>query len=430
MVTIIDKAKKLLKTSPKYVYLIAIGGHVASGKTAFTDRLIEGISLENVLIQFTRNYKLRPLRPSEIDGIDYDEIKDEETWNRLRNESEIPIEFERDGVKYGFKKSLLTALEENDVHQIVNLNIVGLVALKTYFQQSEIKNKIIPIGLYCEDEEARQRIIGREDLTEEELKDIVDQINTLPHQISRYKKNPEQFRYLFYNHEPIITLDHLVDRAMGLFLKEDKYFHLSDSDFRQQYVKDQCITIFGMEPEELEERTEHGERVQLKFNEEDFLNYNERYDSVEIPDLIKASEREVVKVINAYGILNVLLDETKFEKLNYQERLGNRKIQQRLSEIKLGVPQYKKTGETIGGENISRIGLIQSGNSLLSFLISFSPYDIFPLVASQEYLPHVKTTSHTLSFESVYRKGKELVVQPLLAEDVVKYVNRNSGNGV
>lgn len=402
------------------VYVIAIGGPVAAGKSTFSDKLIEVMKIEGMPTQFEVNYKLRPPRPSEIVGLDYYEVRDEEEWGSSRRKGEIPIEFQRNGIKYGFSRNFLEALRRNKSHQVVNLDIEGLVALRAYFQRHKIKNPVIPIGLYSDDMETRLRIFDREVLTEEQAENVASQFNSYPAQKSVYQRHYDQFRYVFYNSSSRTTIEHLIERAIDLLKKDGKYHRLNDEGFRQQYVIDQCMATFGMDPEELEDRLQHGERPILQFSEGDFQEYMAKFGEADISYLERVSEREVVTVTRAYGILNVLLDETNAENLNVQERLNRRNMLQQLLQIRLRVPQYVNLGKTLRLENISRVGLIESDNSMLSFLISFSPYDIFPLVASERHLLHVQTSLHTLSFESVYRRG-EPVVQPLAPDRVATY---------
>ena len=417
--------------SSKYVNLIAIGGHVAAGKDILTRRLIEKMSIKGVPVEFKMTNKQRHPRPSEIDGIDYIAV-DPSEWRKKERRGELPIQYARGGVRYGFPKSLLDALKENRAHQIVNLDILGLPMLRTYFQQHSIPNKIIAIGLYCGEYEARGRIIAREQLTAEQTAEIVNQINTLHEQFVRYRRHPEQFRYLFYNPNLLATLDHLVDRTMDLLARETQYSKLSDSNFHHQYARDQTKALFGMDPDDLEGKLTHGERVRLQFNEEDFAKHQDKYGTEDnfgpfsIGTLAAASQRDVSTVINAYGIFNVLLDHTDSLQFSSRDILRNRRILQQLIKLRLGVPQYENTTETVRLEYVSRRGLIRSYNSMLSFVISFSPFDIFPLVGAEPYLLDVSAPLHTLSIECVVRhSGKDFIVKPLPKEDVYRYVKNN-----
>ena len=401
---------------PNPVYVLAIGGHVAAGKTTLSERLIERMAVEEIPIHPTINFKLRPARDTEIDGLDYTLVPTDQRWDYLKEQGEIPIEYSRGGVKYGFPKTFLAALGEEKVHQLINLHITGLVALKNHFQEFNVQNPVIPIGLYCSEEEARQRIVGRHQVTQEYVLFIAEQLNTLPAQIDMYGRNPQQFRYLFNNSSSVTTIDRLVDRAIDLFKREEKYHELrNEEDFHQQYVRDQVNDLFGMEPDELEGRSDNGEKPELIFNEMDFERYKERFGPIESDVLTNASRRSISTTQRSYGILSVLLDETDSVGLSPQEQLGNREILQRLLEIRLGVPQYVNTGSTISTENVSKVSLIYSGNSMLSFIATFSPYDLLPLVAAHGNMPNVKAPLHTLNLESVYQRGN-LVVQPLERE--------------
>ena len=411
------------------VYVLAVGGHVASGKSTFSQHLIEKMRLEDIPINSILNFKLRPTRPSEIDGIDYNVVESEQKWSELKERGEIGIEFTRDGIRYGFPKTFLEALHKGGAHQLVNLDIAGLVALSNYFTEHGIENSIIPIGLYCSEEEARQRIVGREPLTGRDIATtIAGQLNTLPAQMARYGKNPEHFRYLFYDSVSVASIDHLVARTIDLFRREEKYHLMGNETFRQQYVTDQVAAAFGMPPEDLEGRLTSGEKPKLRIEEAEYQRYVEIYGPVELSDLKKASERVAIGAARAYGVLTVLLDEANQE-LIPQEQLKNRKILQRLLEIMLGIPQYVNAGSTLLTENISRVGLVDAGSSPLSFLISFSPYDVLPLVATHGRMPDAKSPLHTLSFEYAYPRGGNLTLQPIPYDLAPRYAARPMGNG-
>ena len=145
----------------------------------------------------------------------------------------------------------------------------------------------------------------------------------------------------------------------------------------------------------------------MQFNENDFSLHSERYGDrdrygqITVDDLVRASDRKVAQMVRAYGILTALLEES--DDLGSQERVRNRRLLQELIKLRLGVPQYSRTDEGISFENVSKVGLVESGDALFSFISSFSPYDLFPLAANQEYLPDVKAPLQTFTLEFVIK---------------------------
>ena len=229
----------------KPINLLAIGGHIASGKTTFTRRIKDKLQAEGILCDPIRNYKLRKLRYGEIDGVDYRRIGTKEEWDRLINSREIVATFDRAGIQYGFPRDLFEALRENKAHQIVNLDIGGLATLNDFFKNNEkYKKPIVSIGLYCTPEEGRNRIEERvgtknsKDITSEQIAEVARQMNTLHMQTDAYKSHYGWFRYLFHNHSPIDTADILAERAIDLIKKGEKYHELGNQEFRQRYVDD------------------------------------------------------------------------------------------------------------------------------------------------------------------------------------------------
>ena len=415
------------KTDLPTHYILALSGHIGAGKTAFTNHLLTAFAQLPQDAQFFRNPKSRLPLPSEVDGVDFDYVP-KEKWEEKVGNGEIVAPYARPGgVNYGFSPRLIEAAKSGSLHTIANLNFDGIHELRKYLGENKISTPLVSIGIYTDFDEARRRMISREHLTEDQLRAVTDQLANLPVEFDRYRRHTEFFDFLFYNPNDSMggseSLDHLVHRTLDL-MRFKNGTDSTGSAFSQDYVNRQIVALFGSDLGTLDGRLKSGEQVEVAFSSEDIR----RYIGINGPEseqhLHEMSRRKVSGITNAYGILTVSFDETDFSVESNDIQIERRKIFQDFLKIRLGVPQEENQTGIVGQENVSRRSLLYSPNCRLSFISSFTPRDLFPLVHSDglQHLPNYSEKPSILSFEGVYRQNGVATVLPMEKKEIPKYV--------
>ncbi len=402
-------------------FVFVLSGHAGAGKSALTERLLMSTPEVGVPMAPFKNYKNRRPRPSEVEGMSYHFVSDDESWEKLRQSGKIsPVEFAAHSVRYGFSSEFIDALKGTTQFPIVNVNLQGLSRLRQYISEANLQNRIISIGLYCDMAEAKNRILSRERLTPEHVEPINDRIEHLPIERESYRRYASSLRYLFYNPSHEGTLDHIVDRTLDLFRRENQYAGLNDETFRRTYLEDCVNHLFNRDSEKISADAASGTPVYLKFSDDTLRRYEQQHGRNLLDDIDRDSTSKVAGVVRAYGVLTVLLDETETAlTLNADGQQRRREILQELLRIQLGIPQSEQKGPIIKSPVTTR-GLLCAQRADFSHVSAYSAYDIFPLMITQQcdYLPPVNSAPHALNIELVYRNNGSPGIEPLPRKEI------------
>lgn len=163
--------------------IVTLSGVTGTGKSFFKNVISQELNFKNLVIVTTR-----PKRTGEIDGIDK-EFVSEETFEKLKKENKIVVDFEFLGSKYAYRKEDLNS----DANQVTEVHY------KTIYEFKKNAPNIFAIYMIPKDlERAKQELCKRnlpKEVEQKRLKEIDEHIKEYEHN----KELQKQFDYVFVN---------------------------------------------------------------------------------------------------------------------------------------------------------------------------------------------------------------------------------------
>lgn len=163
--------------------IVTLSGITGTGKSFFKDVISKELDFKNMAIVTTR-----PIRESEVNGIDKEFVSNEKFNELVRNE-EIALDFEFLGSKYAYRKKHL----ESENNQVTEVHYSTIFRFKK-FARNVFSIYIIPKNIERAKVELKNRNLLPE-VVERRLKEIDEHIK----EYSTNKKLQSQFDYVFIN---------------------------------------------------------------------------------------------------------------------------------------------------------------------------------------------------------------------------------------
>lgn len=208
--------------------LIIISGTTCAGKGTIINKLLN----ENDNLCLATSYTSRPIRPREVDGVDYYFVSREEFENKIKNEDFLEYACVRYGEYFGTPKKEVIDLLNEGKDVILEIDVQGAEIIKQKFPN------ILTIFILAPSmEEIKRRIINRKNETKEQ---IIERFKTAYKEINEVNK----YNYVVINDDVdkcvekvksiIISSKCRVDRIEELSVEnEEEFMHelLMDKDF-------------------------------------------------------------------------------------------------------------------------------------------------------------------------------------------------------
>lgn len=208
--------------------LIIISGTTCAGKGTIINKLLN----ENDNLCLATSYTSRPIRPREVDGVDYYFVSREEFENKIKNEDFLEYACVRYGEYFGTPKKEVIDLLNEGKDVILEIDVQGAEIIKQKFPN------ILTIFILAPSmEEIKRRIINRKTETKEQ---IIERFKTAYKEINEVNK----YNYVVINDDVdkcvekvksiIISSKCRVDRIEELSVEnEEEFMHelLMDKDF-------------------------------------------------------------------------------------------------------------------------------------------------------------------------------------------------------
>ncbi len=208
--------------------LIIISGTTCAGKGTVISKLL---SESNDLCLAT-SYTSRPIRPKEVDGVDYYFVCREEFERKIENDDFLEYACVRYGEYFGTPKREVIDLLNSGKDVILEIDVQGAQLIKEKFP-----NTLLIFILAPSMEEVKKRILNRKTETQEQ---IIDRFKTAYKEINEVNK----YNYVVINDDIdkcvekvksiIISNKCRVDRIEELSVEnEEEFMHelLMDKDF-------------------------------------------------------------------------------------------------------------------------------------------------------------------------------------------------------
>lgn len=397
-------------------FILSISGHSASGKNTFQDDLVRRMYGLGSPVQRVINYKGRDSRGLEVPNYDFVPINSPEEFDKKLREGEIAVGYLHEGVQYGLSGKIFSVLDESGIPVIIT-DTHGLVALTSYMQEHNIKNRLISFMLHTTMSDAENRLRARASQARriEEIPEINSRIVGLPNEFDFYRAHEDLFRHVFRNYtvEDISkyeSMEHLSRRAIDLTQLERQLDSERVEDFRPAYANIVIQKLFGDKTSISDLLGSVNQGIQLSIPDDRIKMYSHEQ-GVPLSVIKKAATREIVEASNAYGIVTIYFGPNPNE--TYKKYLIDM-----MGEVVGLEHQHKETKSSFTRE--SKLSLKQMLDSNFSdFYISFSSYD--PMRT-----PTLESRVHTIVFESLLYNRKPHVahVPPEMAEKFIE------GNGL
>ena len=208
--------------------LIIISGTTCAGKGTIINKLLN----ENDNLCLATSYTSRPIRPREVDGVDYYFVSREEFENKIKNNDFLEYAKVQYGMYYGTPKEEVKKLLAQGKDVILEIDVQGAEIIKQKFPN------ILTIFILAPSmEEIKRRIINRKTETKEQ---IIERFKTAYKEINEVNK----YNYVVINDDVdkcvekvksiIISSKCRVDRIEELSVEnEEEFMHelLMDKDF-------------------------------------------------------------------------------------------------------------------------------------------------------------------------------------------------------
>lgn len=208
--------------------LIIISGTTCAGKGTIINKLLN----ENDNLCLAISYTSRPIRPREVDGVDYYFVSREEFENKIKNGDFLEYACVRYGEYFGTPKKEVIDLLNEGKDVILEIDVQGAEIIKQKFPN------ILTIFILAPSmEEIKRRIINRKTETKEQ---IIERFKTAYKEINEVNK----YNYVVINDDVdkcvekvksiIISSKCRVDRIEELSVEnEEEFMHelLMDKDF-------------------------------------------------------------------------------------------------------------------------------------------------------------------------------------------------------
>lgn len=208
--------------------LIIISGTTCAGKGTIINKLLN----ENDNLCLATSYTSRPIRPKEVDGVDYYFVSRDEFEKKIKNGDFLEYACVRYGEYFGTPKKEVIDLLNEGKDVILEIDVQGAEIIKQKFPN------ILTIFILAPSmEEIKRRIINRKTETKEQ---IIERFKTAYKEINEVNK----YNYVVINDDVdkcvekvksiIISSKCRVDRIEELSVEnEEEFMHelLMDKDF-------------------------------------------------------------------------------------------------------------------------------------------------------------------------------------------------------
>ncbi|MDE5421290.1 guanylate kinase [Ancylomarina sp. DW003] len=146
--------------------LLIFSAPSGAGKTTIVKHLLT----KNFRLEFSISATNRPMRPNEVDGKDYHFLSTEDFREKIKNGDFLEWEEVYKGCFYGTLKSEVDRITENNNNVIFDVDVVGGLNIKKYYEDKALAVFIQPPSV----EELENRLRGRSTDSEEVIRNRVD----------------------------------------------------------------------------------------------------------------------------------------------------------------------------------------------------------------------------------------------------------------
>jgi len=146
--------------------LLIFSAPSGAGKTTIVKHLLT----QNFNLEFSISATNRPMRENEVDGKDYHFLSTEDFQNKINNDDFLEWEEVYKGCFYGTLKSEVDRITENGNNVIFDVDVVGGLNIKKYYEDKALAIFIQPPSV----EELENRLRSRSTDSEEVIRNRVD----------------------------------------------------------------------------------------------------------------------------------------------------------------------------------------------------------------------------------------------------------------
>lgn len=146
--------------------LLIFSAPSGAGKTTIVKHLLT----KDFRLEFSISATNRPMRPNEVDGKDYHFLSTEDFREKIKNGDFLEWEEVYKGCFYGTLKSEVDRITENNNNVIFDVDVVGGLNIKKYYEDKALAVFIQPPSV----EELENRLRGRSTDSEEVIRNRVD----------------------------------------------------------------------------------------------------------------------------------------------------------------------------------------------------------------------------------------------------------------
>ena len=178
--------------------LIIISGTTCAGKGTVIKELLKN----NNNIVLSTSYTSRPIRPGEVNGVDYYFITHDEFEKKIENDDFLEYAKVRYGEYFGTPKKEVIELLNSGKDVILEIDVQGALIIKEKFP-----NTLLIFILAPSMEEVKRRIINRKTETKEQ---IIERFKTAYREINEVNK----YNYVVINDE----VDRCVEKIKSIII--------------------------------------------------------------------------------------------------------------------------------------------------------------------------------------------------------------------
>jgi len=146
--------------------LLIFSAPSGAGKTTIVKHLLT----QNFNLEFSISATNRPMRENEVDGKDYHFLSTEDFQKKINNDDFLEWEEVYKGCFYGTLKSEVDRITENGNNVIFDVDVVGGLNIKKYYEDKALAIFIQPPSV----EELENRLRSRSTDSEEVIRNRVD----------------------------------------------------------------------------------------------------------------------------------------------------------------------------------------------------------------------------------------------------------------
>lgn len=146
--------------------LLIFSAPSGAGKTTIVKHLLT----QNFNLEFSISATNRPMRENEVNGKDYHFLSTEDFQNKIKNNDFLEWEEVYKGCFYGTLKSEVDRITENGNNVIFDVDVVGGLNIKKYYEDKALAIFIQPPSV----EELENRLRSRSTDSEEVIRNRVD----------------------------------------------------------------------------------------------------------------------------------------------------------------------------------------------------------------------------------------------------------------